>query len=197
MRRWIENEIANPAELEGKGMQIICVGMMKGRPHKGLRHLLDAMALLDKRQVTCHLTVIGSAEDEDIATAPANVTFTGPRRDAIRFIAASDVLAMPSTRDASPRVVREAQACGVACVVSDIQGARDLIIATGHDRSGVLVAPARPEDMADALQMLAENPDIRREMGCNGIRNIQDNYSLDQYVDFLENIFNSLNDYEG
>lgn len=192
MREWIEAQIADPAPLEGSGLQICCVGMMKDRPHKGLRHLIDAMHILNGMGVDCHLTVVGSADDADIAAAPGNVTFTGPRPDAPRFIAAADVLAMPSTRDASPRVVREAQACGKPCVVSDIKGARDLIIASGSRQSGILTTAASPEAFAEALRQLADDRAGREKMGANGIANITENYNLDTYVDYLESVFADL-----
>ncbi|MDO5394759.1 MAG: glycosyltransferase family 4 protein [Bacteroidales bacterium] len=192
MRAWIEREISDPEKPEGDGLQLSYVGMTQGRPHKGLRYLIEAMKMLDERGIKAHLTVVGSVDEADKEAAGENVTFAGKRSDAVRYIAAADVFVLPSLRDASPRVVREAQACGVPCVVSDIAGARDLIIAAGADRTGTLVKAADATAIADAVAELAKDEKLRKQMGMNGIRNIADHYDLDDYVDYLEKVFKPL-----
>ena len=184
---WVAEAEANPVEYCGRELQVCFIGISKGRPHKGLAHLLDAMELLT--DVPAQLTVVGEADEADVDRAAGNVTFAGTRSDALRFLPGADVLVVPSTRDASPRVVREAQACGVACVVSDIPGARDLII---PGVSGLLVPPANPQAIADALRQLADDPDRRRAMGEAGRRNIAENYRMADYVDYFKRLLKSL-----
>lgn len=202
---WADQALADPILPEGKKrtvnadncracrpLELIYVGMSEGRPHKGLRHLIRAVGILREKAVDVHLTVVGSADREDIDSAPANVTFTGPSREAMRYIAGADVYVLPSERDASPRVLREAQACSLPCLVSDIPGARDLIIADGPDRTGILVTPKSPEAIAEAVQLLARDPEMRRHMAANARRNIADNYRMDSYINYLRDLFNAL-----
>lgn len=193
---WVDEAMAHPLSAfsaedirpakrnkDGKApLEIVYVGATAGRPHKGLHHLIGAMKLLNERGVNARLTVVGRSSDEDMASAPENVVFTGNRRDAIHFMAAADLFVLPSTRDASPRVLREAQACGLPCVVSDIPGARDLIIAEGEKQTGVLVKPADAVAIADAVAALAADPAKMAKMSRNARLNIEDNYSFDQYV---------------
>lgn len=192
--RWAEKAIATPVSLQGDGLQISYVGITEGRPHKGLHHLLEAIRILNGRNIKTHLTVVGQAGKDDIASAPENVTFTGNRTDALNHIAASDIFVLPSTRDASPRVVREAEACGVPVIVSNIPGARDLVVTSGAGICGILTEPANPGAIADAIQRLEADPDLRRKMGENGRRNIAANYRTDCYAEYFYNLFNSLKD---
>ncbi len=183
---WVAEAEANPVEYCGRELQVCYIGITKGRPHKGLRHLLDAMALLD---VPAQLTVVGEADEKDVDSAGGNVTFAGTRPDALRFLPKADVMVLPSTRDASPRVVREAQACGVPCIVSDIPGARDLII---PGATGLLVPPASPQAIADALRELADEPERRRTMGQAGKRHIAEHFRLSDYTEYFTKLLRNL-----
>lgn len=190
---WAADAIARPATLDGDGLQISYVGITEGRPHKGLHHLLEAIRILNSRKVATHLTVVGRAGQADIDSAPANVTFTGNRNDALHYIAAADIFVLPSTRDASPRVVREAEACGIPVLVSDIPGARDLVV-TGAEACGILTPPADPAAIADAVQKLAADPALRKEMGANGRRNIETNYRTEDFAEYFYVLFAALAD---
>lgn len=202
---WAEAAIADPILPEGKTgkeanvfcracrpLELIYVGMSEGRPHKGLRHLLRAVDILRQKAVDVHLTVVGSADREDIDSAAANVTFVGPSREAMHYIAGADVYVLPSERDASPRVLREAQACSLPCVVADIPGARDLIISEGPDQTGILVTPKSPEAIAEAIELLDKDTELRRRLAANARRNIADNYRMDSYIDYFRDLFTAL-----
>ena len=46
----------------------------------------------------------------------------------------------------------------------------------GEAKAGIAVAPEDPQAMADAITRLADNPDLRRQMGESGIAYVQANY---------------------
>jgi glycosyltransferase involved in cell wall biosynthesis len=77
------------------------------------------------------------------------VTFTGalPRREALAWVAAADVLLHPSAVEAAPTVVREARALGVPVIACD---AGD-IAAWARDDAGIRVVDATAKAFACAL----------------------------------------------
>ena len=79
----------------------------------------------------------------------ARVTFEGalPRRDALAWIAAADVLLHPSEVEAAPTVIREARALGVPVVACD---AGD-VAAWAEDDRAIHVIAAEPEALARAI----------------------------------------------
>lgn len=194
MRQWVQNAMAHPVAIgkEGDQIKIIYIGITKGRPHKGLPILLKAAEILADEGLKISLTVVGDAEPHDIQSARQDiVTFTGNRPDAMHYLPGADVFALPSLRDASPRVIREAQACGVPCVVSDIPGARDLIT-TGNDPSGILVPPGDAQAMAQAIKDIALDPEVRARMSAAALRNIDDNYAMADYVEYFDKLFRKI-----
>ena len=184
---WAEDALQNPLPYPGKNvdtLKLITVGMFDGRPHKGLGVLLEAMALLEGKPI--ELTVVGACSAEDIKNAPGSVTFTGPRNDVLNLMPSHDVYVLPSLRDASPRTLREAQAVGLPCLVSDIAGARDLII---DGQTGILVKPGDSKALAEKIMALAERRDEIPAMGMKARRHIESHFSMDDYVTYHANLF--------
>lgn len=189
LTEWVAEAVASPATCGPAESRFRCIyiGNTLCRPYKGLTYLIEAMKMLEKDGIT--LAVVGTASEEDMAAAPSNVVFLGPQPAALRYIPFHRLLVLPSTRDASPRTVREAMACGVPCVVTDIPGARELIT---DGVSGLLVPPADPAALAGAIRSLASDPARREAMGRAAVAEIEANFSLDAYVDYLTGIFRSL-----
>ncbi|MCC8037734.1 MAG: glycosyltransferase [Bacteroidales bacterium] len=184
---WVDDAMANPLPCpfpESDALRLIFVGISKGRPHKGLGTLIDAMWMLPEGSAT--LTVIGDADEADMARAPRSVKFIPTRSDAIRFLPNHELFILPSTRDASPRVVREAQACGVPCLVSDIPGPRSLI---APGKTGQLFPSGDSRALADAIIRLASDRPTLQAYAAATRPYIADNFRFDSYVTFYKQLF--------
>lgn len=187
---WVADAVANPepwGERKEGEFRIVYIGMTKGRPFKGLMTLISAANRLKDNGV--RLTVVGEADPSEIEAAADNVTFAGFRSDAVRFIPEADVFVLPSHRDASPRVVREAQACGVPCIVTDIPGARELII---PGKTGYLFPVDDTDALVKILTDLKADPARLAEMGHAARQHILDHFSPKEYTDYFEQLFRSI-----
>ena len=117
---------------------------------KGVVELVQAFAGLDYRRHQAYLLLLGSPEDDTLASlGPAleNLNQHVIRRDWTdrpeAFMAASDVFCLPSHREGFGSVIIEAAACGVPAVGSRIYGIIDAI------EDGVTGLLHRPRDVAD------------------------------------------------
>lgn len=77
--------------------------------------------------------------------------------------ASADFLVFPSTTDTYGRVVMEAMASGIPCIVSDIGGPKENV---EHDHSGLVVEADNETAFADAIRRMAFSADLDR-MGRN------------------------------
>lgn len=77
----------------------------------------------------------------------------------------------------APLKVLESMASGVAVVASDVPPVRE-IIRDRHD--GWLVHPERPAELARALRILLDRPDLARAMGAQARRTIEDRFTWTQ-----------------
>lgn len=133
-----------------------------GRFHPQKNHLglLRAAARVHHARPDVHFVLAGKDVTLDnpalgpaIAAAGLGgvVHCLGPRDDAPRLMAGSDLLVLSSRSEASPLVLCEALASGIPCVTTDVGDARAMVADCGRT-----VAPGDDEALAAALlEMLA------------------------------------------
>ncbi len=160
----------------GAPIRIVTVGRLAGV--KGQAVLLDAVAELKQRAVAVQLTIAGDGPERDQLERRTDrlglrdrVEFTGPvGHDRVaELCAAADVFVSSSFAEGLPTVLMEAMATGLPTVATRIMGVPELV---EHEVTGLLVPPARPDLLADALERLASRPDERRAMGEAGRRKV-------------------------
>ena len=130
-------------------------------PVKALDVLLRAWARLLRDQpaaaTTTRLVLIGEGDERATLQRLAvqegvaeHIAFLGPRPQPVvaDWLAAADLLCLPSHAEGSPNVVVEALASGVPVVASRVGGIPDLV---DDGVNGLLVAPGDPDALAAAL----------------------------------------------
>jgi glycosyltransferase involved in cell wall biosynthesis len=120
-------------------------------PDKGVDVLLTAFDRLHGRSLVDRLVVVGSGPSEESLRAQAQgpVTFLGAvaHGELPSWMAAADVLVLPSRREGLGLVLLEAMACGTPCVASRVGGIPEIL----GERCGALVPPEDPEHLAEAI----------------------------------------------
>lgn len=77
----------------------------------------------------------------------------------------------------APLKILESMASGVAVVASDVPPVRELI----RDReNGWLVHPDRPAELARAIRILLEHPELARQLGANARRTIEEHFTWER-----------------
>ncbi|MFQ5508910.1 MAG: glycosyltransferase family 4 protein [Leptospirillia bacterium] len=82
--------------------------------------------------------------------------------DMTAYYAASDVVVLPSLKEATSITGLEAMACGRPLVGSNVGGIPELIV---DGETGVLVPPADPDALAEGIGRVLKNRELRRRMG--------------------------------
>jgi glycosyltransferase involved in cell wall biosynthesis len=138
------------------------------RPEKNPVQLVDALARLRGRGLAARALLVGDGEMRPAVEARARelgvaaaVTITGLQSDVRPFLAASDVLAVPSRTEALSLAAIEAMACGVPVVHSDVGGAAEIVY---PGENGFLFRPGDGDALARRLAELAD-PALRSRMG--------------------------------
>jgi glycosyltransferase involved in cell wall biosynthesis len=133
---------------------VVFVGRLTAQ--KGVHVLLEALAILKHRGLVLPLTVVGDGPMRPDLKAQAlalgvPATFVGfvPPEDVPRHLSDKRVLVLPSIDEGLGLVVAEALIHGVPVVATRSGGIPDLV--TEPD-SGLLVPPAKPAPLADAIR---------------------------------------------
>lgn len=113
------------------------------------------------------------------------VLLTGFKSDAISYINAMDVFVLPSEREGFSRVVLEAMLMGKPVVASKIIGPSELVV----DReTGFLFNTGNIQELTDCISHLLSSSQLRNEMGKAGRRRVVENFSIEQYVNQVNNV---------
>jgi glycosyltransferase involved in cell wall biosynthesis len=152
-------------------------------PRKGLRYLPAALADLVSRGHEVRLTLVGptvgrlGGEERDRMLTSARELGVADRIDLLGSRTLPQVLALAREHDlfvlptlpgeGVPRVLLEAMASGLPIVVSNVAGVPTLV---QHEVNGLLIPPAAPAAIADAVDRLIRDDDLRRRLIATGNR---------------------------
>ena len=139
---------------------------------KGVGELAAASRLLRARGVPLRVLLVGPRDPENPACIPEHqlraweaeglVEWLGPRADIPELLAACHIAVLPSYREGLPKSLLEAAAAGRPLVATDVPGCREIC---RDGESGLLVPVQDVEGLADALDRLAGDADLRRKLG--------------------------------
>jgi glycosyltransferase involved in cell wall biosynthesis len=152
---------------------------------KGLRELIEAGRLLDRRGATVTIRLVGAPD----ASNPARIntrelatwkqeTFVEikPWTDDVPSVWRDSHLAvLPSYREGFGMSLAEAAACGRALIATDVQGCRDAVL---DRRTGLLVPPRDPVALAGAIETLAFDGTLRHRFATAARRDAVERLSL-------------------
>lgn len=156
-------EYIDKSDTSGELSTITYVGRL--REEKGVRLLLEIFEEYASQVDRGRLKLIGDGPLRDELAARVNasdvaerVTMVGEvsHRDAVKHIAESDVLVLPSASEGTPRVVIEAMEVGTPVVVTPVGTVGDIV---NHRENGLIVDRSADE-LRDALLQLAKSQSL-------------------------------------
>ena len=172
-----------PLKHSGEGpLRVICTGRLVAA--KGHHILLQALDQLQQRGIELHTTLIGTGPE--LASLEAfvksrglghNVVFTSAlsHAETLNLVRSADIFVLASFAEGIPVALMEAMAFAVPCVATTIAGIPELIH-SGQD--GLLAAPSNVDALADAIESLVVDPDLRCYLGGAGRQRIIRDYNL-------------------
>lgn len=158
----------------------IFIGRMVG--DKGVNELVEAFVRLTKDFEDIRLLLVGEMETEldplDKATLKhiedsLKIEFVGRQKDIRPWLLASDVAILPSYREGFPNVVLEAGAMGLAQIVTDINGSREII---EDGVNGLIIPPADTDALHKAMCELMTNRELLIKMSSNARKMIAERF---------------------
>lgn len=141
---------------------------------KGINELVGAFKKLYSEYPDIRLILVGPYEDNldpisqesrDAISAYDDIVAVGKKmgEELLAYYAAADCFVMPSYREGFPNTVLEAGAMGLASIVTDINGSREIIV---DGENGMIVPPQDEARLYQAMKvMLTSSADRERLAG--------------------------------
>lgn len=171
---------------------VLAVGQLV--PRKGFTDLIAACAEIRDRGYRFECRIVGDGPQFAELRASVHrlalegvVTLCGalPHDRVLEQYARAAVFVLPCVRtrdgdiDGIPNAVAEAMAMCVPVVSTDLPAIRELV----SDRvNGSIVSPGDVVSLADAIARLLDDPALRRRMGDEGRRTVEDRFDVEQNV---------------
>jgi sugar transferase (PEP-CTERM/EpsH1 system associated) len=162
-------------------------------PVKDHATLLESLQILRREGMSPLLLVAGEGPLAEMLASRAaaldvdkNVRWLGYRSDVESVLAAGDVFVLSSKSEGLSNTILEAMAAGLPVVATRVGGADEIML---NGETGVLVPPASPDALADALAYLLRDPDARAAMGAAGRERVRAEFSLDAMVTRYEALY--------
>jgi glycosyltransferase involved in cell wall biosynthesis len=178
--------------LRDRPARIVSIGALLS--NKGIAYLVEAIAFLRSRAFDVECEVVGEGPlrsdlERRIRRAGLSdaVTLLGhrPEEEVARILGSGDLFVLASLvapggrREGIPVSLMEAMAAGLPVVATRITGIPELVT---DGESGRLVEPGDPDELADAIRELVEQPARAAELGRSGRRKVEAEFSLEGCV---------------
>ena len=172
----------NPDSVKRKyHLNSYCLYVGNFHPHKNLFRLIQAFGALAKNACP-QLVIVGNKDPRyfpglqamvERLGLNANVLFLGyvPQNDLPGLYAGAEVFILPSLYEGFGLPLVEAMACGVP-VIAAKGGAMEAVV----DKAGIMVDPTNINEMAEAMNQVLANPELRGTLCERGLRQAK-NYS--------------------
>ena len=180
-------------------LRVLAVGRMVAK--KGFDQLVDACAELERRGVAFEAAIVGQEDKHSVTVRDRiarhglqrRIALPGPmsQEQLLAEYRRASVLCMPSRllsddRDGIPNVLVEAMAAGTPVVASAVSGIPELV---EDGVNGVLVAPERPSELADALERLHGDPALCERLAGAGRETVAARFDGDRLAGRLAELF--------
>jgi len=160
---------------------------------KGIEFLMGAAKEIHARHPEVRIVVVGGGPLEKSLRRKAeklglgrNFLLLGERGDAREILSLFDIFVLPSRWEGLPLALIEAAALGKAIIATDIDGVREVV---RDGETGLLVPPADPARLAEAVVRLLEDRTLAAKLGARAKKEIPPLFTLAGMVEKTERLY--------
>lgn len=123
-----------------------------------------------------------------LASSPIKNRFVllGDRSDIPDLLQAYDIFVLSSRHEGLPMALLEAMSTGIASVATRVSGNR--VVIEDHV-NGLLANPHDPEDLAQKIQEVMQDADLRKRIGEQAAKQVRERYSLKDFGKLHEALY--------
>jgi glycosyltransferase involved in cell wall biosynthesis len=164
---------------------IVITNVGRHEYQKGQKCLLEAFANLSTNYSQLILLIAGRTgsssqelmEIRDTLDLTQTVRFLGHCENIPDILAATDLFVLPSLFEGLSGALIEAMALGLPVVASDIPPNREVL---EDGKNAILVRPGSSVALADAVQVMLENHDLRKKFSLRSREIFEERFTLDK-----------------
>lgn len=192
----VDTSIYKPTDYRYDKKDNIIIGTVKALENiYGIDNLIKAFSEVNKKYDNLKLEIAGGGSKKDYLVnlcrsldISDKVQFLGiiDRESVVAAFNRFDISVFPSIEESFGVAAVEAQACGSALIVSDAGG---LLEATEPGVTSIVVEKGNVEQLAEAMDRLISNHDLRVNMGKEGVLFVHSKYDINDNFEEINNTY--------
>jgi glycosyltransferase involved in cell wall biosynthesis len=189
----IRSKESSRKELEVESPQVVCLFVGRLTQIKRPDRLLDAIQILYKKNLEFQFLIAGDGElSGDVKTRIKNealpVKMLGWIKDTSNAFSAADILVLCSDNEAVSLVLIEGSQYCLPLVSTNVGSVSDVVI----DHSTGYLTESTPQSLADAIEKLVRDGQLRKMMGDAGKARAAQYFSLERMIKDHSDLYSSL-----
>lgn len=193
IHNWIDYQLYQGSESHQKKtstneVNILFMGWMQ--VEKGVHDLFDALMKIELPNYKINMYYLGDGNQRSVLqnrvhqenkSESLNFYFPGwvYGSDKLNYLKSTDIFVLPSYAEGMPNSLMEAMATGIACISTNVGAVPDLI---NNQVNGIMFTPKDVNALADALNSLIVNSELREVFATKAKEKIYQSHSLENAV---------------
>ncbi len=165
---------------------------------KGVGEFVEAANLLYSKYKNCaEFILAGMADLENVSgisilqlekwSNTKVVTWVGFQEDVKKMVSNAHIIVLPSYREGLPKSLIEACAIGRPIVTTNVPGCREVV---NNGINGILVPVKNVDALANAIERLILDRELRVSMGLEGRKMAEKEFSIEKVIDETFELYN-------
>jgi glycosyltransferase involved in cell wall biosynthesis len=168
---------------------------------KGQHLLVEAIKHLTSKGIECQALIVGHVMDQayynalqssvSVSNLGKQIHFMNFVTDPMKIMPCLDVLVLTTYEETFGLVLAEAMLMGTAVMGTKAGGVPEII---AHESTGLLFESGDPADLAQGLERLYRDPQLRQRIARRGRKRARETYSDEKHLQSLESYLSRLCD---
>jgi glycosyltransferase involved in cell wall biosynthesis len=157
---------------------------------KGIDDFIEAAKIIKDKGIKARFQIAGDVYEKNPNSLTREemkgyhddgiVEWLGQVSDMPKLFKEISIMALPSYYgEGVPKILLEAAAIGRPIITCDVPGCREAVI---HEENGLLVPPKSPQDLAEAIESLLNDVQLRNQYGRAGRAMVEQDFHVDSVV---------------
>jgi|TARA_B100000315_G_C14593479_1_gene597302 glycosyltransferase involved in cell wall biosynthesis len=174
----------------------VIINVANLEPKKNHSVLIKAMRYMETSKENCLLLLLGDGSNRDNLHKSIikyglteSVIMKGKVKNVKDYLAASDIFVLPSHSEGLSNALLEAMSTGLPCIVSDINGNRQVIT---HNKTGLLFDPDKPRSLYRSIVKVKNDNELYQKFSKESLNTIQASYEINLIADKYCYLYNKV-----
>lgn len=193
MDSYSEKELLQIKEKLNLGNKIVILMVARAIWDKGIKEYYEAAKIIKAKYQSIEFLLVGGTDEGNHSCANedflnnGDVKWLGHRDDMVEITAICDIYVLPSYREGLPATLMEASSMSKPIVTTDTFGCKDVV---DDGINGFLVPIKDSQKLAEKIEILINNKDLRIKMGKKALEKAQNEFDVNkivnQYMEYYE-----------